>query len=138
MTGCLSFLPLASQRPRGIFRLRMKILFVGGTGFISTAVSRQALAKGWELFLLNRGQHHPNPPGCKSLLADINNAKQVRAAMGGAHFDVIVDWVAYAPNDIERDLALFRGRAGSIFSSVRHPPIKNRPPITHHRIHAPA
>ena len=91
---------------------RMKILFVGGTGFISTAVSRLALARGWELFLLNRGQHHPNPPGCRSLVADINRADEVRAALGDTRFDVIVDWVAYAPNDIERDLALFRGRAG--------------------------
>ncbi|MGP8198335.1 MAG: SDR family oxidoreductase [Limisphaerales bacterium] len=88
----------------------MKILFVGGTGFISTAVSRLALAKGWELFLLNRGQHHPNPPGSKSLVADINRPDQARAALGDTKFDVIVDWVAYAPNDIERDLALFRGR----------------------------
>ena len=90
--------------------LIMKILFVGGTGFISTAVSRLALAKGWELFLLNRGQHHPNPPGSKSLVADINRPDQARAALGDTKFDVIVDWVAYAPNDIERDLALFRGR----------------------------
>jgi nucleoside-diphosphate-sugar epimerase len=88
----------------------MKILFVGGTGFISTAVSRLVMAKGWELFLLNRGQRQSSPPGCKSLVADINRADQVRAAMGDTKFDVIVDWVAYAPGDIERDLALFRGR----------------------------
>jgi nucleoside-diphosphate-sugar epimerase len=88
----------------------MKILFVGGTGFISTAVSRMAVAKGWDLYLLNRGHRHANPPGCKSLVADIGRAEQVRAAMGETHFDVIVDWVAYTAQDIERDLALFRGR----------------------------
>jgi nucleoside-diphosphate-sugar epimerase len=106
---------------------RMKILFVGGTGFISTAVSRLAVARGWELFLLNRGQRHPNPPGCRSLVADINRAEEVRAAMGDMRFDVIVDWVAYAPPDIERDLALFRGRAGqyifiSSASAYQKPP----------------
>jgi len=33
----------------------MRVLFIGGTGFISTAVSRQAIAQGFELYLLNRG-----------------------------------------------------------------------------------
>lgn len=106
----------------------MKILFVGGTGFISAAVSRLVVAKGWELFLLNRGQRQPNLPGCKSLVADINQPGQVRSAMGDRHFDVIVDWVAYTANDIERDLALFRGRTGqyifiSSASAYQKPPV---------------
>src|SRR5208282_890664 len=90
----------------------MKILFIGETGFISSAVSRLALAKGWELFLLNRGQRHPNPPGCRSLVADISRPDEVRAAIGDMRFDVVVNWVAYVPQDIERDLALFRKRTG--------------------------
>ena len=105
-------LALASLAGCGTFSPFMKVLFVGGTGFISTAVSRLALARGWELFLLNRGQRHSNPPGCKSLVADINRPDEVRAAMGNIRFDVIVDWVAYTPADIERDLTLFRGRMG--------------------------
>jgi len=76
----------------------MKILFVGGTGFISAAVSRLVLARGWKLFLLNRGQRHPNPPGCRSLAADINRAEEARAALGDLRFDVIVDWVAHTPD----------------------------------------
>jgi nucleoside-diphosphate-sugar epimerase len=105
----------------------MRILFVGGTGFISTAVSGLALARGWELFLMNRGQHHANPPGAKSLVANINRADQARAALGNLKFDVVVDWVAYAPADIERDLALFRGRTGQFIfissaSAYQKPP----------------
>jgi nucleoside-diphosphate-sugar epimerase len=105
----------------------MKILFVGGTGFISTAVSRLVMAKGWELFILNRGQRMPNPAGCKSLVVDVNNATQARAVLGDLKFDVIVDWVAYTPADIERDLALFRGRTGqyifiSSASAYQKPP----------------
>jgi nucleoside-diphosphate-sugar epimerase len=88
----------------------MKILFIGGTGFISTAVSRLAVARGWELFLLNRGQRNSNPPGCQSLVADINRPDDVRAAIGDTRFDVVVNWIAFTPEDIERDLALFRGR----------------------------
>lgn len=106
----------------------MKILFLGGTGFISTAVSRLALAKGWELFLLNRGKRHANPEGCQSLVVDIGRPQDVRAAVGDTVFDVIVDWIAYTPQDIERDLALFRGRVKqyvfiSSASAYQKPPL---------------
>ena len=87
----------------------MKILFIGGTGFISTAVSRQVIALGHELFLLNRGQRGANASGATSLVADISRPDQVRSVLGGLKFDVVVDWIAYAAPDIERDLALFRG-----------------------------
>jgi nucleoside-diphosphate-sugar epimerase len=105
----------------------MKVLFIGGTGFISTAVSRSAVAKGWEVFLLNRGQHQPNLPGCQSLVADIHNPDQVRAALGDLRFDVVVNFVAFVPEDIERDLKLFRGRTGqyifiSSASAYQKPP----------------
>jgi nucleoside-diphosphate-sugar epimerase len=88
----------------------MKVLFVGGTGFISTAVSRMAVARGIELFHLNRGQRKAELVGVKSLRADISNAEEARAVLADHQFDVVVDWIAYHPNDIERDLALFRGR----------------------------
>jgi nucleoside-diphosphate-sugar epimerase len=88
----------------------MKVLFIGGTGFISTAVSRQAIAKGLELYLLNRGSRSVHLPGCHNLTADIRRPEDVRAALQDLEFDVVVDWIAYAPDDIERDLALFRGR----------------------------
>jgi nucleoside-diphosphate-sugar epimerase len=88
----------------------MKVLFVGGTGFISTAVSRQAIARGIDLYLLNRGQHAIEIPGAQVLLADISDAEQARQALAGHDFNVVVDWVAYHPVDIERDLALFRDR----------------------------
>jgi len=88
----------------------MRVLFVGGTGFISTAVSRMAVERGIELFHLNRGQRKVEIAGVTSLRADISNAAEARAALGDQHFDVVVDWVAYHPIDIERDLALFRGR----------------------------
>ena len=88
----------------------MKVLFLGGTGFISTSVSRLALAKGIDLFLLNRGQRAAVPAGAHHLSADLQNDAQARAALGDHHFDVVVDWIAYTPEHIERDLALFRGR----------------------------
>ncbi len=90
----------------------MKALFIGGTGFISTAVSRLAVNKGAELYLLNRGLRSAPPPGTHGLTADINNAEEVRAALRSLQFDVVVNWIAYTPEDIERDLSLFKGRVG--------------------------
>lgn len=88
----------------------MKVLFIGGTGFISTSVSRLALAKGLDLYLLNRGLQKPDLSGAQNLTADIHQPEQVRAALRDLKFDVVVDWIAYTPEDIERDLAIFRGR----------------------------
>jgi nucleoside-diphosphate-sugar epimerase len=88
----------------------MRVLFIGGTGFVSTAVSRMAIAEGLELYLLNRGSRLAHLPGSHGLTADIHRPEDVRAALQGLEFDVVVDWIAYAPDDIERDLALFRGR----------------------------
>jgi nucleoside-diphosphate-sugar epimerase len=88
------------------------MLFIGGTGFISTAVSRQAVAEGVELYLLNRGLRGAPPEGTHALTADINQPEAVRAALRDLKFDVVVNWIAYTPEDIERDLSFFKGRTG--------------------------
>lgn len=88
----------------------MKILFIGGTGFISTAVSKLALAQGHELYLLNRGQRQIEIAGSHHLVADFHQIEDARAVLRGMKFDVVVDWIAYHVNDIERDLELFRDK----------------------------
>jgi len=98
----------------------MRVLFIGGTGFISTAVSRQAITKGFELYLLNRGSTPASLPGSHSLTADIHKLEGVRLALQDLEYDVVVDWIAYAPNDIERDLALFQQFGYSLFVRSYH------------------
>jgi nucleoside-diphosphate-sugar epimerase len=110
----------------------MKVLFVGGTGFISTAVSRQAVERGIDLYHLNRGQHAQAPAGVTHLIADVNDAEQARRALGDEEFDVVVDWVAYTPTHIERDLALFSGRVRQ-FIFISSASVYQKPP-THHVI----
>ncbi|MCE5191133.1 MAG: SDR family oxidoreductase [Actinomycetia bacterium] len=88
----------------------MRVLFIGGTGLISTAVSRLAVAEGFELYLLNRGLQSAHLPGGHSLTADIHRPNDVLAALRGLTFDVVVDWIAYSSDDIDRDVALFRNR----------------------------
>ncbi len=88
----------------------MKVLFIGGTGLISTAVSRLAVARGIELYHLNRGKRGTAMEGVQTIVADIHQPDQARAALAGQSFDVVVDWIAFTVADIERDLALFAGR----------------------------
>ncbi|MGE5395620.1 MAG: SDR family oxidoreductase [Candidatus Saccharibacteria bacterium] len=88
----------------------MKVLFIGGTGFISTSDSRLAVQKGIELYLLNRGLRSIEIPGAHSIVADIHDQKSIESALNNMQFDVVVDWIAYTPQDIERDLSVFRGR----------------------------
>jgi nucleoside-diphosphate-sugar epimerase len=88
----------------------MRVLFIGGTGNISAAASAMAISRGIELHLLNRGGRIPDLPGARSLVSDIHDSQGTRAALQGLKFDVVVDWIAYTLEDVERDLALFRGR----------------------------
>lgn len=88
----------------------MKVLFIGGTGLISTASTALALRQGIDLWLLNRGQSAPLPAGAKSLTADLGDPAALQTALAGHTWDAVVQWVGFVPADIERDLALFRKR----------------------------
>lgn len=91
----------------------MKILFIGGTGVISSACSRLAVQRGFDLYLLNRGQTaRPVPAGATLLQADIRDPASVRAAIDGHDFDAVVDWIAFTPEHVQTDIDLFRGRTG--------------------------
>ena len=89
----------------------MKVLFIGGTGIISTACTQLAVEQGIDLTLLNCGLRSGNvPSGVKTLTVDIEDRAAASQALAGASFDAVVDWIAFRPADIERDIALFRGR----------------------------
>ena len=89
----------------------MKALFIGGTGTISSAVSSLALERGWELYLLNRGNRQL-PEGARQILADIRDEADVREKVGGMRFDVVADFIAFTPDQVERDFRLFSGLTG--------------------------
>lgn len=85
----------------------MKILFIGGSGVISRAATEQTVAAGHELWLLNRGKRRPIE-GVHSLVADMTDLAGVRAALRGHTWDVVVQWIAFTPAEVRRDLELFR------------------------------
>jgi nucleoside-diphosphate-sugar epimerase len=87
----------------------MKVLFIGGTGNLSWSCTEAALRLGFEVVHLNRGNKPaPEREGLRSLKADINDEPAVRALLAGGRFDAIVQWIGYKPEDVKRDINLFR------------------------------
>ncbi len=88
----------------------MKVLFIGGTGNISTASTQLALKKGIDLYLMNRGnKNRPGLEGARSIICDINSAGQAKTALKGHNFDVVVNFIAFTPEEVKRDIELFSG-----------------------------
>lgn len=89
----------------------MKALFIGGTGTISTAITHQLVEKGWELYLLNRGSRNDIlPEGVQVIEADINDEAKVAKLIENMEFDVVADFIAFVPAQLERDYRLFNGK----------------------------
>ncbi len=88
----------------------MKVLFIGGTGLISSACARLAIERGLDVTLLNRGHDPDRAQGATSLVADLHDEAAAARALAGHQFEVVVDWIAFTPEDVERDLRLFRDR----------------------------
>lgn len=89
----------------------MKVLFIGGTGIISSACAPLAVAKGIDLYLLNRGKSsRPSPIGAMILNGDIRDLTSAEAALKGHTWDAVVDWIAFTPEHIQRDIDLFEGK----------------------------
>jgi nucleoside-diphosphate-sugar epimerase len=113
----------------------LSVLFLGGSGIISSASTRLAVERGLDLTVLNRGESttRPLPDGVRTLRADVRDPASVREALGDRQFDAVVDWVAFTPEHVRTDIELFTGRTGqyvfiSSASAYQTPPA--RLPVT--------
>jgi nucleoside-diphosphate-sugar epimerase len=91
----------------------MRVLFIGGTGLISSACSELAIKRGMDLTILTRAQStkYAVPSGAQPLVADIHgDMRQLASVLSDQTFDVVVDWIAFTPADIERDISLLTGK----------------------------
>lgn len=90
----------------------MKALFIGGTGTISMAISKLLLEKGWELYLINRGNRNNDPrlKGAHFITVDINDEKAAAEKLAGMNFDVACDFIGFVPQQLERDYRLLKGK----------------------------
>lgn len=90
------------------------VLFLGGTGVISSACVAESIAQGWDVTILNRGTSttHPAHPDAEALTADVRDATAVGAAVGERGFDVVVDFLSFTPDQVQQQLDQFADRTG--------------------------
>ena len=86
----------------------LHILFLGGTGNISTAVVELLVARGHRVGVLTRGTQ-PAPAGVCRLTADRHDADAMRRAIGGDWPDVVINFIGYTPAELALDHAVFAG-----------------------------
>ena len=113
----------------------LRVLFIGGSGIISSACSWLAVERGLDVYALNRGttQLRPLPAEVTVLPGDVRDPNSVAEALSDQEFDVVVNWVAFTPDHVEADLERFQGQIGqyvfiSSASAYQTPP--SRVPIT--------
>lgn len=111
------------------------VLFIGGTGTISSACVAEALERGLEVTVLNRGESskRPLPADVEVVRGDIRSPQSVRDALGEREFDTVAEFVAFTPEHVATDLELFEARTGqyvfiSSASAYQTPP--SRMPVT--------
>jgi nucleoside-diphosphate-sugar epimerase len=111
------------------------VLFIGGTGVISSGCTREALSQGWSVTLLNRGASRTHSPaeGAEVVTADVRDRATMSAALDGRAFDVVADFLAFTPDQVAQSLDVLEGRFGqyvfiSSASAYQTPP--ERLPVT--------
>ncbi len=88
----------------------MKVLFIGGTGLISTAVTKKTVAMGIDLYLLNRGNNNSNiPNGVRVITGDIYRPEEIKEQIKDLYFDTVVQWIAFDESHVKRDYEIFKG-----------------------------
>jgi len=88
------------------------VLFIGGSGIISAACVREAVEQGFDVTVLNRGttDKRPIPDAVTRLQADVSDRAALEAAIGDQRWDVVIDFVAFTPDQVQRDVEVFTGR----------------------------
>jgi len=109
----------------------MRVLFIGGTGIISSACSRLAVDRGIELYHLNRGRsgNLRKVDGVINIVSDIRDYDKARSVLQEYSFDAVVDFIAFHPEHIQNDIKLFSGKTGQFIfissaSAYQTPPEK--------------
>lgn len=86
----------------------MKILLIGGSGTISSAVTQKLVSENHQVFVLNRGNNNDRlPSSVHVLVADMANENDVAEIIKDHFFDAVCEFIAFHPSQIERDIRLF-------------------------------
>jgi nucleoside-diphosphate-sugar epimerase len=108
--------------------IKLRVLFIGGTGVISSACTELCLEKGMDIHLLNRGNAERTiSNNVHQITADIRNTDQIKSLLANETYDVIVDWIAYTPENVISDYELFKDKTSQFIfissaSAYQKPP----------------
>lgn len=108
----------------------MKVLFIGGTGTISMAITKRLADRGDEVYLINRGSRSGElPESVKVINADINDEADVAKKIADLSFDSVCDFIGFVPSQLERDYRLFKGKTKQFMyissASAYHKPVRS-------------
>ena len=92
----------------------MRVLIIGGTGLISTGIVKHLHARGADVTMFNRGQRENTiaSGAVKTISGDRNDFPtfEARFAKGSEKFDVVIDMIAFTPEQAQSDVRAFGGR----------------------------
>jgi nucleoside-diphosphate-sugar epimerase len=109
----------------------MKVLFIGGTGNISKVCAELAVARGYDVTLLNRG-NNTVVRGARHIAGDMADPAMVASALNSQRWDVVADFITFTPEQLDVRLKLFRGRVGQ-FIFISSASVYQRP-VTHYLV----
>ena len=95
----------------------LRLLILGGTGFIGPHMVRYAMYRGHEVTLFNRGRTNPGLfPGVETLIGDRDGQLD---ALGGHSWDAVIDNSGYVPRHVRDSAELLRDVVGRyVFTST--------------------
>ena len=109
--------------------VQVKILFIGGTGNISSYCVELALSQGHQIYLLNRGLRDHHFDGCvQSICCDIRNEDDVRNRLKDMTFDVVADFISFVPAHAENNIRMFGGKCKQ-FVFISTATVYHKPPV---------
>lgn len=108
----------------------MKVLFIGGTGNISSACTEEAIRKGYEVFHFNRGISSPDFKGVTTLHGDINNPSDRKELAKYGPFDIVTDFICFHPDQMKADIEFFKDKTNQ-FIFISTATVYQKPPSHH-------
>ena len=112
----------------------MKVLYIGGTGTISSACVAESVRQGQDVHVLNRGRsagRRPLPDGVTTITGDVQNPESMHRALADATYDCVLDFLGYNAKDAAATVDLLADRTGQYIyissASIYHKPVRKVP-----------
>lgn len=91
----------------------MKILVIGGTGFIGSYTVAHLQKSGHQVTVFHRGKS-PVPSGAQQILGDHSRLSDYRREFEQRRFDVVIDFILSSGRQAQRLMEVFRGIANRV------------------------